>query len=471
MNHRKFFLLLAGGTTFALAFLFGLYNGYHDTIDTKDNPSAPTPQELIVSRIATTLFPDRTVEVSATTDSALHRLQHAIDECSLAGGGTVKVMPGHYALNGPLNMKSNVNLHLTEGAYLQFSGRADDFLPVVHTRWEGTELYGHSPMVYAYHCTNIAITGKGTIDAQGGKEFAPWSQIEATDRDRLREMGDKLTPLHQRVFGKGTVLRPSFLQFIGCSRILLEGITLKDSPFWTIHPVYCDNVIVRGVTIDSHFPNNDGCDPESTSNVLIEDCTFRTGDDAVAIKAGRDTDGRNIGRPSENIVIRNCLFYSECNGLCIGSEMSGGVANVYMDSITIGTVKNALYFKSNRDRGGYIRNIHVRDITIDRALGAILRFETNYFGYRGGNHQARYEDFTITNVQATTADHYAIFMDGNEEKPIRRIAVDNFHVRQAARPYYLIHTRDIAFTNSTVNGQPVPLYPEESPTRQQCDVW
>lgn len=471
MNHRKFFLLLAGGTTFLLAFLFGLYNGYHDTHDNQDSPSAPTPQQLIIDGIATTRFPDRTVEVTATTDGALQRLQQAIDECSQAGGGMVKVMPGHYALNGPLKLKSNVNLHLMEGAYLQFSGKADDFLPVVHTRWEGTELYGHSPMVYAYHCTNIAITGKGTIDAQGGKEFAPWSKIEAADRDRLREMGDKLTPLHQRVFGKGTVLRPSFLQFIGCSRILLEDITLKDSPFWTIHPVYCDNVIVRGITIDSHFPNNDGCDPESTSNVLIENCTFRTGDDAVAIKAGRDTDGRSIGRPSENIVIRNCLFYSECNGLCIGSEMSGGVANVYMDSITIGTVKNALYFKSNRDRGGYIRNVHVRDITIERALGAILRFETNYFGYRGGNYQARYEDFTIANVHAGKADHYAIFMDGNEEKPIRNIAVDNFHVEQAARPYYLIFTENIAFTNSTVNGQPVPEYPEESTERQQCDVW
>ena len=284
-------------------------------------------------------------------------------------------------------------------------------------------------------------------------------------------MGDKLTPVNERVFGKGTILRPSCMQFLGCSRILLEDITIKDSPFWTIHPVYCDNVIVRGVTIDSHFPNNDGCDPESTSNVLIENCTFRTGDDAIAIKAGRDTDGRSIGRPSENIVIRNCLFYSECNGLCIGSEMSGGVANVYMDNIEIGTVKNALYFKSNRDRGGYIRNVHVNNITIERALGAILRFETNYFGFRGGNYQARYEDFKISNVHARVADHYAIFMDGNEEKPIRRIDVTNFHVDKAERPYYLIYTEDISFKESTVNGEPVPEYPEESKERQSCDVW
>ena len=299
---------------------------------------------------------------------------------------------------------------------MQFGGRSKDFLPVVLTRWEGTELYGHSPMIYAYHATNIAITGKGTIDAQAGLEFATWGPKEANDRDRLREMGDKLTPVQERIFGEGTILRPSFVQLYGCSRILVEDVTLKDSPFWTIHPVFCDNVIVRGVTIDSHFPNNDGCDPESTSNVLIENCTFRTGDDAVAIKAGRDTDGRATGRPSENIVVRNCSFFSECNGLCIGSEMSGGASNVYMENVEIGTVKNAINFKSNKDRGGYIRNVVVNNITVERAKGAILRFETNYFGYRGGNHQTIYEDFRISNVQAKDADNYAVYMEGNVDK-------------------------------------------------------
>lgn len=450
-----------------LALFFMTACGHQTTLP----ESEMTPQDSIVSRIALTSFPSRVIAVTPSGDASLAVLQHAIDSCSLAGGGTVLVSAGHYPLAGALRLKSNVNLHLSEGAYLQFSGVSDDFLPVVLTRWEGTELYGHSPMIYAYHQVNIAITGRGTIDAQGGKEFAAWAAIEGPDRDRLREMGDKLVPVHQRIFGKGTVLRPSCIQFLGCSRILVEDVLIKDSPFWTIHPVYCDNVVVRGVTIDSHFPNNDGCDPESTSNVLIERCTFRTGDDAVAIKAGRDTDGRHIARPSENIVIRNCLFRSECNGLCIGSEMSGGVSRVYMDSIRIGTVKNALYFKSNRDRGGYIRDVHVRDIDIHRALGAILRFETNYFGFRGGNHQARYEDFTISRVHADTADHYAIFMDGNPQKPIRRIRVTDFHVDHAPRPWYLIYTDSVSFENCTVGGKAVPLHPAESTERQQCDVW
>lgn len=431
----------------------------------------------IIAGIARTSFPHKEILVMCP-DSISHRggysrrlIQQAIDSCSLTGGGRVIISKGIYHLNGNLVLKSDVNLHLEKDACLLFSGKADDFLPEVWTRWEGTELYGHSPMIYAKHATNIAITGQGVIDAQAEREFAPWSQIEAPDRDRLRDMGEKLIPVTERIFGKGTLLRPSCIQFMGCSRILVEGVTIKNSPFWTIHPVYCDNVIVRRVTIDSHYPNNDGCDPESTSNVLIEDCIFRTGDDAIAIKAGRDADGREVGRPSKNIVIRNCLFQSECNGLCIGSEMSGGVENVYMDNIRIGTVKNALYFKSNRDRGGYIRNIQVSNITIERSKGAILRFETNYFGFRGGKHASLYEHFRISNVKAECSDHYAIFMDGYEEKPIRDIEIEHFHVQKAVYPYYLRCTESIRLKDATVNGKSLPENPEEHKERVTLDVY
>lgn len=430
--------------------------------------------EQIISNIARTSFPHKKIKVicpdSASNQKGHSRqlIQRAIDSCSLAGGGHVIISKGIYYLKGNLVLKSDVNLHLEKDAYLLFSGKADDFLPEVWTRWEGTELYGHSPMIYAKHATNIAITGQGTIDAQGGREFASWSQIEVSDRNRLRKMGEKLIPVTERIFGKGTI---SCIQFMGCSRILVEGITIKNSPFWTIHPVYCDNVIVRSITIDSHYPNNDGCDPESTSNVLIEKCIFRTGDDAIAIKAGRDADGREIGRPSKNIVIRNCLFQSECNGLCIGSEMSGGVENVYMDNIQIGTVKNALYFKSNRDRGGYIRNIQVSNITIERSKGAILRFETNYFGFRGGRHASQYENFRISNVKADCSDHYAIFMDGYEEKPIRNIEIEHFHVRKAAYPYYLKCAENIRLKDTSVNGRNLPEYPEKHKKRVTLDIY
>lgn len=218
--------------------------------------------EQIISNIARTSFPHKKIKVicpdSASNQKGHSRqlIQRAIDSCSLAGGGHVIISKGIYYLKGNLVLKSDVNLHLEKDAYLLFSGKADDFLPEVWTRWEGTELYGHSPMIYAKHATNIAITGQGTIDAQGGREFASWSQIEVSDRNRLRKMGEKLIPVTERIFGKGTILRPSCIQFMGCSRILVEGITIKNSPFWTIHPVYCDNVIVRSITIDSHYPNN-----------------------------------------------------------------------------------------------------------------------------------------------------------------------------------------------------------------------
>ncbi len=435
--------------------------------------TALTDADKIVEGIALTSFPDNFLSVNVPEDSlkALITIQNAIDSCSLMGGGTVVVEAGTYFLNGTLTLKSDVNLHISEGACLKFSGVPTDFLPIVITRWEGTEVYGHSPMIYAYHANNIAITGKGTIDAQGGLVFAGWAALEAYDRDRLREMGDKVVPLRERIFGDGAVLRPSCVQPFGCSRILIEDITIKNSPFWTIHPVYCDNMIVRNVTIDSHYPNNDGCDPESTSNVLIENCTFRTGDDAIAIKSGRDADGRMIGRPSKNIVIRNCKFYSECNGLCIGSEMSGGVSNVYMSNVEIGTVKNALYFKSNRDRGGYIRNVYVDSIKIERTLGGILRFETNYFGYRGGNYQAVYENFRISNVEAGVSDNYAFFMDGNEQKKIDNIKIENFHVESAKYPYYLKNVQNVTFVNSSVNGENMPTHPKESANTVTLDVY
>jgi polygalacturonase len=439
--------------------------------DTDPFPEAQT----IIDGIAQTSFPERTLTLApraeGDTTSVRIALQALVDSCSQLGGGHVVVPAGDYLIDGSLWLRSHVDLHLAEGATLRFSGRPDDFLPVVLTRWEGTELYGRSPMIYAYQAMNVAITGSGTIDAQVGLEFGSWGPKEADDVNRLRAMGGDLTPVGERVFGAGTGLRPSCIQFWGCSRVLVEDVTIKDSPFWTIHPVYCDNVIVRGVTIDSHFPNNDGCDPESTTNVLIENCTFRTGDDAIAIKAGRDADGRRVGRPSGNIVIRNCKFYSECNGLCIGSEMSGGVANVYMHDIEIGTVKNAIYFKSNRDRGGYIRHVRVRDVTVQRTYGAILRFETNYFGYRGGQNNTIYEDFVIENVEAGSSDRYALFMDGYDEQPIRDITVRNFRVDSAANAAYFRCTQDVRLEDVTVAGEALPEQPENAPERVLLDTY
>ena len=461
----------------------------------KKETSADPMQEAmdrIVQSIKPTQFTDFVIEVNAPEDEedALLVLQEAIDSCAARGGGRVIAHGGCYDLNGTLHLKSNVNLHLEEEALLLFSGRGDDFLPPVRTRWEGTELMGRSAMVYACDAENVAITGRGTIDAQAGLEMAAWGMkpgednfeenvhgthgetIEMADVNRLRAWGGESEPGVERpllVFGEGTFLRPCCVEFNNCRRVLIEGITMRNSPFWCLHPLYCEDVVVRGVTIDSHYPNNDGCDPESSKRVLIEDCLFRTGDDAVAIKSGRDA--RRVGRPSEQIVIRRCDFQSECNGLCIGSEMSGGVQEVYMDSVQIGSVKNALLFKSNKDRGGYIRDVWVRHIDIQETAGAVLRFENNYFGYRGGNFPAQYADFHISDVHAARCGSFAIYYDGLPEMPMRRLSVDSLVVDSAALPYYLYNTKECRFSRTWVNGQKLDETLPESETRQSCDVW
>lgn len=454
-------------------------------------------------------IPSRTMTakpLSQEDADALPTLQRLIDRLAEQGGGRLVVKSGTYLLCGPLVLKDNIELHLQQGALIKFSGVADDYLPVVQTRWEGTNIMGRSAMIYANGAENIALTGEGVIDAQGGREMARWGMkadtqqfqenthgthgetVEMPDVRRLRALGDD--PASERVFGKGTHLRPCAIEFYACSKVLVEGITLKDSPFWCIHPVYCDNVTVRNVTIDSHFPNNDGCDPESSRNVLIENCLFRTGDDAVAIKSGRDADGRRVGIPSENIVIRHCRFFSECNGLCIGSEMSGGVRNVFMHDVEIGNVKNALLFKSNLDRGGYIKDIFIDNINIASAQGAVLRFETNYFGYRGGKYPAQYERFHISRVKAGKAEGYGVYYDGpgvpqtsengdvtisptekDSIHAIRNIEVSDFHVGQAAHAYYLFNTDNCHFTRSSVGDTALPYTLAEATERQSCDVW
>ena len=486
----KTHLSILAGISLACLLLSGCQPEVHQEIDPMDRAI-----DSLVASIRPVQFPDLVIEVDEPIEAdALMLLQEAIDRCSAQGGGTVQVNRGRYPLSGSLVLKSNVNLRLMKNASLRFSGRADDFLPVVPTRWEGTELLGRSSMIWANEAENIAITGEGTINAQAGVEMAAWGMqpgeadfeenvhgthgetIETADVNQLRAWGEQQTDADGKepdllTFGQGTFLRPCCIEFRKCSRVLVEGVTIRDSPFWCMHPLYCEDVIVRGVTIDSHFPNNDGCDPESSRRVLIEDCLFRTGDDAVAIKSGRDADGRRVGKPSSGIVIRRCQFQSECNGLCIGSEMSGGVEDVYMDSVQIGRVKNALLFKSNKDRGGFIRRVWVRNIGIESAEGAVLRFENNYFGYRGGNYPARYEDFHIRQVHAGRAGSFAIYCDGLPELPMRHIEVDSLVVDSAARSYYLYNTVDCSFLRTWVNGSLLPDSLPQSPERQMCDVW
>jgi hypothetical protein len=329
----------------------------------------------------------------------------AIEACAAAGGGHVVFGAGKYLVKGPLHLKSNVDLHLVKGAILRFGGTPEDYLPPVLVRWEGTRCYNYSPLIYAYQQKNIAISGWGTIDGQGDKFWYLWKLVHDPDKAVLRKMGQEQVPVEERVFGAGHFLRPTLIEFYECENILIDRVTVKNSPFWTIHPVLCNNVTIRKVTVQRGKSNDDGCNPESSRNVLIDNCTFYTQDDNIAIKAGRDNDGweENGGRPTENVIIRNCNFRGETGALTIGSEMSGGVRNIFAEDCTMDTIGRPFYIKSNTDRGGMVEDLHYRNIKINHATDAVMLIQLDYKGASGGKYPATFRNFYFEDITCGSA--------------------------------------------------------------------
>ncbi|MBI3885345.1 MAG: glycoside hydrolase family 28 protein [Opitutae bacterium] len=427
-----------------------------------DAPAGGATAAQIVAAIQAPVFPARVFDVrefGARGDGVADdrpAILAAIRACNVAGGGRVLLPPGLYFSAGPVHLQSHVDLHLAAGATLRFTDDPARYLPVVLTRWEGTECFNYSPLIYVRNATDVAVTGAGTIDGTAKNSFARWKPQQGPDQLRLRAMGAEGVPLPERVFGAGHWLRPGLMQFYGCTRVLVEGVTIKDAPFWVIHPVFCRDVTVRGVTVESANANNDGCDPDSSVNVLIEDCVFRTGDDAVAIKSGRDAEGWRSGARSENIVVRRCVLASQANGLCIGSEMSGGVRNVFLEDCQVLDAGAALCFKANLDRGGEVAGIHVRGITVQRARRALVEFTTAYHGYRGGQHPPSFRDFVIADVTADTVDGPAIYAVGVPEARLENIRLQNITVARAAAPAEIRHTRGLTLENVRINGVELP---------------
>lgn len=403
------------------------------------HPMAASPINQILKNITPPQFKKATYNIAkfgAVADGKTDNkavFDKVINLCSVNGGGQVTIPKGVYFIAGPVVLKSYVNLHFEDGAGLVFSSAAKDYLPAVLTLWEGTELYNYSPLFYAYQCSDIAITGHGTINGSASKNFATWRPQGSAGQNKLRQMGSDGTPVYQRVFGDGYHLPPDMVQFFGCKNVLIDGIIITDAPYWVIHPVLCNNVTVQNVTINSHNLNNDGCDPEMCTNVLIQHCDFTTGDDGIAIKAGRDQDGWRIGQPSENVIVRDCVFNSKTNGLCIGSEMSAGVRNVYMYNVHIKKCLSAIYFKSNLDRGGFIENIHVNNIQCDSARSAFIRFENNYHGPRGGHYPTKFNGFTIEGVSCKHSGEVGIYAVGVEGNPLKNILLKNVTVMDTPR--------------------------------------
>jgi polygalacturonase len=422
-------------------------------------------RDEILARIVPPSFPDRDFRVTdfGANGNGRHdnfpAFRDAIAACHAAGGGRVVVPRGWYLLNGPIHLASHVNLHIEAGANVTFAPEPEHYLPLVLTRWEGTMLYGHSPRVYARGATDIAITGEGTIDGNGRATLAYMKDRPRGGNGTPRRMGAEGVPLEERRFETERWLRPSMIQFMECENVLVDGVTLRDSTFWVLHPVLSRNITVRGLHIESWNSNNDGVDPDSCTDVLIEHCEFRTGDDAIAIKSGRDQDGWRVGRPSENIVIRHNLMGSRHAGVCIGSEMSGGVRNVFVEDCRMETVSSALYFKANLDRGGVVEHVRARRIHVEKVRSGLVWFETDYHGWRGGAFPPTFRDYVLEDLHCVEATGYGIQIEGDPGSPIRDVVVRRATVEKAREPWLLRHAENIRFEEVSIGGELAPTIP------------
>lgn len=383
---------------------------------------------------------------------AIPAITSAVDQCSMDGGGMVVVPAGKYYCRGSVVIKSNVNLHFEDGAELSFSTDERDYLPCVLTRWEGTEVFNYSPMIYAYNVMNVAITGNGIINGNGKANIEGWKASQKPDQRAIRKMGTDGVPVYERVFGDGHLLRPAMVELFACNTILIEDVKIVDGTFWSFHLIGCSNATVRDVTVDSENLNSDGVDPESSRNVIIEGCYFHTGDDGIAVKSGRDQDGWRLGQPTENLIIRNCTFNTKANGLCIGSEISGGVRNVYMENCRIINANQGIYFKSNLDRGGYIENVHVRNIEVDHVDGSLIIFDPDYKSESEHDYPTIMRNFTIENVKASTVGGYGIKAQGFKNLPIQNVRLRNISVESANYSSLLDNVEGLKFKNVRING-------------------
>ena len=432
----------------------------------------------IEKQIKETSFPDRSFLITDfvarknTPYEPCHEaINQAILSCCLSGGGRVVVPAGEFYV-GPIILKSNVNLHLEKGAKLKFIPKQSLYFPAVLTRWEGIDCYNAHPLIYANGETNIAITGKGVIDGQASNETwwhmsghprFGWKEGMTSQkkggRDRLFHLAENFEPVYKRKMTPQDGLRPQLVNLNNCDRILIEDVTLTNSPFWIIHPVFCENLIVRRARMVSRGPNTDGCDPESTKNVLIEGCYFDTGDDCIAIKSGRNADGRKWNIPSENIIVRNCHMKDGHGGVVVGSEISGGFKNLFIENCTMDSPEQdrAIRIKSNTCRGGIVENIYARNIKVGECKDAILRINLKYESDENCN---RAYDPIVKNVYienvTSQKSKYGVFIDGLDDRiNIYNVNLDNCRFENVKNGNYLYKCKDVRFNNLFVNGEQI----------------
>ncbi|HEX3646269.1 MAG TPA: glycoside hydrolase family 28 protein [Vicinamibacterales bacterium] len=436
----------------------------------RDDPWRQLP--AILARIRPPTFARRDFELTAfggVGDNARDNtdaFRQAIAACVRAGGGRVVVPNGEF-LTAAIELKSGVNLHLTSEATIRFTRDATRY-PTVLTRWEGVELMNFSPFIYAFEQRDIGLTGSGTIDGGAdcthwwpwkGRSNCGWARGDVNqeaDRNTLFEMSERGVPVADRVFGPGHYLRPQLIQPYRCSNVLIEGVKLRNSPMWQVHPVLCTNVTVRDLNIQASVdgPNTDGCDPESCRDVLISNCFFDTGDDCIAIKAGRNADGRRVTVPSENIVIQKCHMRNGHGGITIGSEASAGVRNVFAEDCRLDSprLEIAVRIKNNAMRGNVIENVFARRLDIGQVAQAVLGIDFYYEEGDKGGFTPTVRRVALVHVKATKAA-YALHLRGFASAPIRDVSLVDCQFGGVAQANIVEHVEGLSLQNVRVNGK------------------
>ena len=430
-----------------------------------DDPWAQVP--VILGRIKPPTFPNRVFDIRSygavgdNTTDCTSAFKNAIAACNAAGGGRVLVPAGKFR-TGKIHLLSNVELNVT--GTIRFRSDAASYLPVVFTRWQGIECLNFSPFIYAIDQTDVAITGTGTID--GNAAAGPWFDYDGKrgpDWDKLQQQAVDGVPVTQRVFGDKHFLKPNMIQFYRCRNILVEGVAIQNPAMWTVHPVLSQNVTVRNIKIYSRGAMVDGVDPESCTDVHIHGCSFDTGDDGTVIKSGRDTDGRRVGVASQNIVIEDNDYYGRWGAITVGSEMSGGVRDVFAQDNRIHAGSSyksfyGLYLKTNPRRGGVIENIHVRRLSggpVDRgSIYVDMNYSLTGPGY-GPIVQPVIRNITASDIHLDDSP-FAVKISGAKESPLTGFHLSNSTFTTIDTPAPQVsNAKDVTFTNVTVNGKPI----------------
>lgn len=464
MNKHFSFLSMAA---FSVALLFGCTqsnsssSGSSDPWETADS----IRNAIIIPEFRDAVY--SILDYGASTDSTVLStiaINTAINTCHDEGGGKVLIPAGTY-LTGAIHLKSNVNLHFEDGAKLLFSREVDDYKPLVKTRWEGMDCMNYSPLIYAYEVENIAITGNGILDGNADntywwpwkakKEYG-WTEGTPNQLDAVKTLTQQvkdLVPIEQRVHGDGSYLRPPFIQPYLSKNILIADVKIINAPFWNIHPVLCESVTVKNVKVVTHGPNNDGCNPESCKNVWITGCFFDTGDDCIAIKSGRNEDGRNIGRPAENHLIEDCEMKEGHGGVVLGSEISGGARNIFAQNLKMDSpeLDRILRIKTSSLRGGVIEGIYMRNIEVGTYKEAAVLVDMFY--ENPGDFMPTVRNITVENLHVKEGGKFGVLINAYEESPVENLKIINSSIEGVRVPIQANYTEGLVFENVMINGK------------------